>query len=113
MKAGRLRALGITSAKRSSAAPQVPTVAEQGLKGFEVVGWFGMFAPARTPASVVATLNQAVNKTIASADVKERFASDGVEPEGGTSAAFANQVKQDIRKWNAVAKQAGVKPGKE
>jgi len=108
VKAGRLRALGITSPARSPAAPQVPTVAEQGLRDFEVVGWFGMFAPARTPAAIVDQLNQAVNKAIATPDVKERFAAQGVEAGGGTPAAFAKQVRQDIKKWNAVAKQAGV-----
>lgn len=111
VKAGRVRALGITSAKRSGAAPQVPTIAEQGLRGFEVVGWFGMFAPARTPQAVITRVNQSVNKAIASNEVKERFASDGVDAEGGTPAEFAKQVRQDIGKWNAVAKQAGVQPG--
>lgn len=111
VKAGRLRALGVTSSKRAPAAPQVPTIAEQGLRDFEVVGWFGMFAPARTPASIITLLNAAVNKTIASPEVKERFAADGVEPAGGTPAQFAEQVKHDVKKWNAVARQAGVKPG--
>lgn len=113
VKAGRVRALGITSIKRSSAAPLVPTVAEQGLRGFEVVGWFGIFAPARTPVSVVTLLNQSVNKAIVSPEVRERFAADGVEPVGGTPAQFASQVKQDVKKWSAVARQAGVKPGQQ
>ncbi|MCC6535748.1 MAG: tripartite tricarboxylate transporter substrate binding protein [Burkholderiales bacterium] len=108
VKAGRLRALGITSPARSPAAPDVPTVAEQGLSGFEVVGWFGTFAPARTPGAIVATLNQAVNKAIATPDVKARFAAQGVEPGGSTPEAFAKLVRQDIKKWNAVAKRAGV-----
>jgi tripartite-type tricarboxylate transporter receptor subunit TctC len=113
VKAGRLRALGISSSKRSAAAPQVPTIQEQGLRGFEVVGWFGMFAPAGTPSYIINTINAGANKTIALAEVKERLASDGVEPEGGSPAAFAKQVKQDIEKWNAVARQAGIQPGKE
>lgn len=113
VKAGRVQALGITSSKRSSAAPQVPTIAEQGLREFEVIGWFGIFAPGRTPANVIKVFNDSVNKTIALPEIKERFAAEGVEPAGGTPAEFANQVKSDIRKWNAVAKQAGVKPGQE
>jgi tripartite-type tricarboxylate transporter receptor subunit TctC len=112
VKAGRLRALGISSSKRSASAPQVPTIQEQGLRGFEVLGWFGMFAPAGTPSHIVSTINAAVNKTLASAEVKERLANGGVEPGGGTTAAFVDQVKQDIKKWNAVARQAGIRPGK-
>ena len=108
VKAGRLQALGITSVKRSSAAPQVPTVAEQGLPGFEVTGWFGMFAPARTPMSVVNVLNQSVNKTLALPDIRARFVAEGVEPEGGTPAEFAKQVRQDVRKWGSVVKSAGI-----
>lgn len=110
VKAGRLRPLGVTSHKRSSAAPQVPTIAEQGLPGFEVVGWYGMFAPAGTPASVISVLNGAVNKVLSLPETKERLLTDGVEPAGGTPGEFAAQVKVDIKKWNAVAKQAGVKP---
>jgi tripartite-type tricarboxylate transporter receptor subunit TctC len=113
VKAGRVRALGITSSKRSSAAPQVPTIAEQGLREFEVIGWFGILAPGRTPANVIKVLNDSVNKTIALPEIKERFAAEGVEPAGGTPAEFANQVRSDIKKWNVVAKQAGVKPGQE
>lgn len=109
VKAERLRALGVTSGKRVAAAPQVPTIAEQGLRGFEVIGWFGMFAPAGTPASVVNLLNASVNKAIALSEVKERFAAEGVEPAGGTPAEFAKQVREDIKKWNAVARQAGIK----
>lgn len=109
VKAGRLRALGVTSAKRSSAAPQVPTIAEQGLKGFEVVGWFGMFAPAGTPTQVINLLNNNVNKVLALQETKERFLADGVESSGGTSKEFAEQVKQDVLKWGKVAAQAGIK----
>ncbi len=110
VKAGRLRALGVTSRKRSSAAPQLPTIAEQGLPDFEVVGWFGMFAPAGTPASIVSQLNGSVNKVLALTETKERLATDGVEAVGGTAMEFGEQVRADIKKWNAVAKQAGVKP---
>jgi tripartite-type tricarboxylate transporter receptor subunit TctC len=109
VKAGRLRPLGVTSAKRSNAAPQVPTIAEQGLKGFEVVGWFGMFAPAKTPAAIVNRLNAAANETLRQQDIRDRLLSDGVEAEGGTPAEFARQVKQDVAKWNKVAAQAGVR----
>ena len=108
VKAGRIRALGVTSAKRSTAAPQVPTIAEQGLKGFEVVGWFGMFAPAKTPAAIVNKINAAVNQTLALQETRERLLTDGVEAEGGSPGDFARQVKQDVAKWSTVAKQAGI-----
>lgn len=109
VKANRLRALGVTSAKRSSAAPQVPTIVEQGLNGFEVVGWFGVFAPAKTPPAVIKTLNAAANKTLELKETQERLLASGVEAGGGPSGAFANQVKQDVAKWGKVAARAGVK----
>lgn len=110
VRAGRLRALGVTSPKRAAAAPQVPTISEQGLPGFEVVGWFGIFAPAATPASVINLLNASMNKVLSFPEIRERLLTDGAEPAGGTSKEFAEQVRQDIGKWNTVARQAGVKP---
>lgn len=112
VKAGRLRALGISSGKRSASAPQVPTIDEQGLPDFEVVGWFGMFAPAGTASQVTRMINAMVNKTLETSEVRERLARGGVEPEGGTMAAFENQVAKDIKKWSAVARRAGIQPGK-
>jgi len=110
VKAGRLRALGVTSLTRSSVAPEVPTIAESGLPNFNVVGWFGMFAPARTPPAVVKALNAGANKTLGLQEVRARFLSEGVEAVGGTPEAFASLVRQDVKKWNAVAAQAGIKP---
>lgn len=109
VKAGRLRALGVTSTTRSNAAPDVPTIAEQGLPNFNVVGWFGMFAPAGTPASVVKLLNADVNRVLALPETRARFSSEGVEPGSGTAKEFAERVKQDVKKWGAVASQAGIK----
>jgi tripartite-type tricarboxylate transporter receptor subunit TctC len=109
VKANRLRALGVTSGKRSSVAPEVPTIAEQGLKGFEVVGWFGMFAPAKTPPAAIRALNASVNKTLALEETRGRMLASGVEAEGGTPEAFARQVREDLQKWSGVAKQAGLK----
>lgn len=108
VNAGRLRALGVTSLKRSSTFPQVPTIAEQGVKDFEVVGWFGMFAPAKTPSVIVSQINAAANKALAVKEVNERMLSSGVEVVGGNSASFAKQVKSDVQKWNKVAEQAGL-----
>lgn len=110
VKAGRLRSLGVTSAKRSAIAPQVPTIAEQGLPNFEVVTWIGLFAPAATPPSVVSVLNANVNKALALAQIREHFLASGVEAEGGTPKQFAAQVKQDVEKWGAMSALAGIKP---
>ncbi len=109
VKAGRLRALGVTSAKRSSAVPQVPTIAEQGLPNFEVVTWLGMFAPAATPAAVVNLLNANVNKVLALAEIKEQFLAGGVEAEGGTPKQFSDQVRREMKKWGTMAAQAGIR----
>jgi tripartite-type tricarboxylate transporter receptor subunit TctC len=109
VKANRLRALGVTSAKRTGVSPEVPTIAEQGLPGFEVVGWFGMFAPANTPAAVIKTLNANVNRTLELQETRDRMIASGVEAEGGTAAAFAKQVQVDLKKWSKVAAQAGLK----
>jgi len=108
VNAGRLRALGVTSLKRSSTFPQVPTIAEQGVKDFEVVGWFGMFAPAKTPSAIVTQINAAANKALAGKEVNERMLASGVEVVGGDAASFAKQVKGDVQKWNKVAEQAGL-----
>jgi tripartite-type tricarboxylate transporter receptor subunit TctC len=106
--AGRLRALGVTSLKRSGTFPQVPTIAEQGVKDFEVVGWFGMFAPAKTPSAIVTQINAAANKALAVKEVNDRMLASGVEVVGGDAASFAKQVKGDVQKWNKVAEQAGL-----
>jgi len=108
VNAGRLRALGVTSLKRSSTFPQVPTIAEQGVKDFEVVGWFGIFAPAKTPSAIVTQINAAANKALAAKEVNDRMLASGVEVVGGDAASFAKQVKGDVQKWNKVAEQAGL-----
>lgn len=110
VRTGRLRAVGVTSAKRSSIAPQVPTIAEQGLPNFEVVTWIGMFAPAATPAAIVNVLNANVNKSLASAQIRELFLTSGVEAEGGTPQQFADQVRRDVKNWMAMAAQAHIEP---
>lgn len=108
VNAGRLRALGVTSLKRSSTFPQVPTIAEQGVKDFEVVGWFGMFAPAKTPSAIVTQINAAANKAMAVKEVNDRMLASGVEVVGGDPASFAMKVKGDVQKWSKVAAQAGL-----
>ena len=101
VKDGKLRALAVTTAKRSALAPDMPTVSEV-LPGFESVTWFGLYGPKNMPADLTAKVNQAVNAALADSDVKERFARLGAEPAGGTPQAFASMVKADNTKWKKI-----------
>jgi tripartite-type tricarboxylate transporter receptor subunit TctC len=109
VKAGRLRALGVTSAKRSAAAPDLPTLAEAGLTGYEISSWFGLFVPASTPAAVVDKLFKDTSRVLKSPDVIERFAKEGAEPVGSTPAEFNNYVRSEFVKYNKVIKDNGIK----
>jgi tripartite-type tricarboxylate transporter receptor subunit TctC len=109
VKAGRLRALGMSSAKRASFAPDIPTVAESGVPGYEVAVWFGLVAPAGTPREIVQKLNAEVLRILAMPDVRERFVSQGVEPVGSTPEQFGEHIKSQMAKWGKVVRDAGVK----
>ncbi|QET02476.1 Bug family tripartite tricarboxylate transporter substrate binding protein [Cupriavidus pauculus] len=104
VKDGKLKALAVTSLKRSPLAPEVPTVAESGLPGFESNTWFGIYGPKGLPADIVTRLNTEFNKAIQSQDVKDRLAKLGAEPVGGTPAQFAAMVKQDSARWGKLIK---------
>lgn len=104
VKDGKLKALAVTSLKRSPLAPDVPTVAESGLPGFESNTWFGIYGPKGLPTDIVARLNTEFNKAIQSQDVKDRLAKLGAEPVGGTPAQFAAMVKQDSARWGKLIK---------
>jgi tripartite-type tricarboxylate transporter receptor subunit TctC len=108
VKAGRLRALGVTSPRRAPFAPEVPTIAESGLPGYEVIGWFGLFAPAHTPASVVETLHRAFAHAVEQPDVEKLFAHEGVTGGGNTPQEFTAQVDHDIDKWAQVIRAAHI-----
>jgi tripartite-type tricarboxylate transporter receptor subunit TctC len=108
IQSGRLRAVGIGSLKRFTALPQVPTFDESGLKGYEATTWFGLLAPAKTPPAIVARWNAEVDRILASADIKERFVRDGLEPIGGTPEAFGKFIREEIDKYARVIKEAGV-----
>jgi len=108
VKAGRLRALGVTGARRAAADPGIPTIAEAGVPGYDVTGWFGLLAPARTPASAIALLNREVNKALSLADVRERLAAEGVEPLGSTPEAFSLLIRNEIARWSRVVQAAGI-----
>ncbi len=110
IKAGKLRALAVTSARRSVSLPDVPTVAEStALKDFDVSSWYGVFMPANAPKDVVATMNAAINRQLALPEVKEAINAQGAEPRPMTPAAFAALVKADHAKWQGIVAASGVK----
>ena len=108
-KAGRVRALGVSGAKRSEALPDVPTIAEAGVPGYEATTWNGMVAPAGVPKTVVAKLNSEINKALASATLRERFAAIGAEPSPTTPEQFAALIERENVKWRDVVKRSGAK----
>jgi tripartite-type tricarboxylate transporter receptor subunit TctC len=109
IRSGKVRALAVTSAKRSPLLPDVPTVIESGLPGYEVNTYFGLFAPANTPREIVERLQSEVAKAVQSTDVKERFASQGAEPVGGAPAALAALVQSEAQKWKRTIETAEVR----
>ena len=108
-KAGKLRPLAVTTAKRSSIAPEVPTLAESGLPGFEVGSWQGVFAPAGTPPEIVKRLNAEIVKILNMPDVKERLVALGAEPVGDTPEQYSAYVKSEVAKWSDIVKKSGAK----
>jgi tripartite-type tricarboxylate transporter receptor subunit TctC len=108
LRAARLRALGVTSRKRLAATPDVPTFAESGLPGFEVVQWFGVFGPARLPSPIVRKLNETLGRALAAPEFKEHFAAQGVELQHSTPAEFANYVNAELVRWTRVLKELGI-----
>lgn len=109
IKAGRVRALGIGSAKRSALLPELPTIAEAGLPGYELGSWYGLLAPANTPPEIVRTLHRDTIKGLAGNDLKDQFAALGAEPIGSTPEAFTTTLQRDLAKWAKVAKAANVR----
>jgi tripartite-type tricarboxylate transporter receptor subunit TctC len=101
--------LAVTSGKRSSVAPDLPTVAESGLPGFEVINWYGVLVPARTPKAVVEKLNAEIAKIMKMPDVKERLSSVGIEAFSSTPAQFATFIKDETVKWAKVVKFSGAR----
>ena len=108
--AGTLRAIAVSSLKRSRSLPDVPTVNERGYPGFEAGSWFGFFAPKGTPPEVVATLNRAVNEIVGVSSVEAAMVREGADPVGGTPAAFGQFVQQEFEKWRVVVRESGATP---
>jgi tripartite-type tricarboxylate transporter receptor subunit TctC len=109
IKAGKLRALAVTSATRAPALPDVPTIAESGLPGFEASSWFGIVAPAGTPPAIIAKLNTEVAKWLASPEGKEKLVSIGANAGGGSPEDFARHIQAETAKWAKVVKESGAK----
>jgi tripartite-type tricarboxylate transporter receptor subunit TctC len=109
IKKGAMRPIAVTSGKRTPLLPDVPTVIESGLPGFEVLGWFGVFAPAGTPPDVVKRLNQEINKIISKPSVVQRFAELGAEPLGGTPEQLGTFLRAEQDKWGRLIKETGIK----
>jgi tripartite-type tricarboxylate transporter receptor subunit TctC len=106
----RLRALGVTSAQRTTVAPDVPTIAESGVPGYEAVQWYGVLAPAHTPKEIVTRLHRELAAILQTPEVKERIAADGGDPGGNSPEEFARYIKVETEKWARVVKAAGIKP---
>ena len=106
---GKVRTLAVTSPKRVPELPDTPTLAESGLPGASVVTWTGIYAPAGTPSAIVNRLNAEINRMVQQPEVRERFASNGLVPIGGTPEALGAYLKSEIARWSKVVKEAGIK----
>ncbi|MDB5811826.1 MAG: hypothetical protein JWN94_3948 [Betaproteobacteria bacterium] len=109
VKAGKVRALAVTSSKRSAAAPEIPTVAESGLAGYEATAWQGVLAPAGTSRDIIVRLNAEIVRVVQQPDVRKQLAEQGYEPAGNSPEQFADYIKTEIAKWSRVIKAAGLK----
>ena len=109
VRAGRLRAIAVTSGRRTSLLPELPTMIESGLPGYEVSSWYGIMVPAATPRAVVLRLNEVVNRILGQAEVKERLAADAILTVGGTPEAFGAKMKLELARWGKVVKDTGAK----
>ena len=110
VKSGRLRGLGVTGARRSSVLPDLPTVAEAGVPGYEVVQWYGLLAPAHTPNEIIAKLHAAMAIALQTPAVREKLAADGTDAVGNSPDEFARFIRAETDKWARVARDAGIKP---
>ena len=109
IRAGKLRALAVTSSQRAAALPDVPTIAESGLPGYEASSWFGLLAPAGTPADIVAKINGEVARWLASPEAKEKLLAQGANAAGGTPEDFARHIATETAKWQKVVRESGAK----
>jgi tripartite-type tricarboxylate transporter receptor subunit TctC len=106
---GRLRALAVTTARRSASSLNTPTMQEAGVPGYEVSGWYGVMAPAATPPAIVEKLNQAIVRILRAPETHDRLAVDGSEPVGNTSAQFGEHIRNEIAKWGSLIRKLGIR----
>ena len=109
VKSGKLRGLAVSSAKRTDVAADIPTIAESGVPGYEVIAWYNVFAPARTPRTIINRLNTEINRQLQTQDVRERFQKLGVSPLGGTPEALGKYLEFEVARWSKLIKETGVK----
>jgi tripartite-type tricarboxylate transporter receptor subunit TctC len=109
IKAGTLKVLAVSSAKRTESSPDLPTIAESGLAGFETSVWFGLLAPAGTPKDIIERLNREANRALAEPAVKAQFTAQGIDAMGGTPEQFAVYIKDETAKWARVVQASGAK----
>ncbi|MGZ5145212.1 MAG: Bug family tripartite tricarboxylate transporter substrate binding protein [Burkholderiales bacterium] len=109
IKSGRLRAIAVGSAQRLSVLPDIPTLTESGFPGFESASWYGLAAPARTPAAIITLLHSEIVKVLNQPEIVSQFAVDGAQPVGNSPQAFAQEIRDDISKWAKVIKEANIK----
>lgn len=110
VRAGTVRALGISTAKRIAVAPDIPTIAEAGVAGYEVVGWNGILAPANTPRLIIDKLNKAILAALKTPEMEKLLTEQGIEPAGNSPEEFARLMHADIEKWKRVTREAGIQP---
>jgi tripartite-type tricarboxylate transporter receptor subunit TctC len=108
VKSGKMRALGVTGAKRSALVPEVPTIAESGLPGYEFEAWYALFAPVKTPRAVTSKINADVNRALQQPEVRQRLAAISMEPMGGSEDAFAKYFQAEVTKWAKVIREAKI-----
>jgi tripartite-type tricarboxylate transporter receptor subunit TctC len=109
LTAGRIRGLAVTSLRRSAVTPDIPTLDELGMRGFEATGWYGILAPAGTPAAITAKLNEEIVKALRMPDVAQRLTSLGLDQVGSSQKEFGDLVKLELAKWASVVKTAGIR----
>jgi tripartite-type tricarboxylate transporter receptor subunit TctC len=110
VRSGKLKALGVSGAKRSGSAPELPTIAESGLPGFEVIGWNGVHVPKGTPKAIVSRINTEILQVLKQPDIQERMSVAGLDAFGNTPEAFATFVKADLARWAQVIREARIQP---
>jgi tripartite-type tricarboxylate transporter receptor subunit TctC len=109
VREGRLRGLATTGQRRAGIAPDIPTLNESGLPGFDIVAWIGLLAPANTPKDIGQKLNREFNRGLNDAELKRRLATLGIDPIGGTPEEFARFLRQEVSRWKDIVTEAGIK----